>query len=91
MRGVVALLERGATRTPDGLPVIGRPPAIENVTLAAGHGMWWLQLAPVTAELVAQVISGGDVGPVAPLRADRFQLRARSSGEPLSPFVAGAP
>ena len=52
--------------TPDGLPVIGRPPAIENATLAAGHGMWGLQLAPVTAELVAQVIAGDDVGP------DRF-------------------
>ena len=43
---------------PDGLPVIGRPPEIENVTLAAGHGMWGLQLAPVTALLVAQLIAG---------------------------------
>jgi D-amino-acid dehydrogenase len=78
--------------TPDGLPVMAAPQAIENATLAAGHGMWGLQLAPVTAELVAQVIAGGDAGPdLAPLRADHFQLRARSAGEPLSPFVAGAP
>jgi D-amino-acid dehydrogenase len=78
--------------TPDGLPVIGRPPAIENATLAAGHGMWGLQLAPVTAELVAGVIAGDDAGgDPAALSADRFALRARSSGEPLSPFVAGAP
>jgi D-amino-acid dehydrogenase len=65
--------------TPDGLPVIGRPPAIENATLAAGHGMWGLQLAPVTAELVARVIAGDDSGTdLSPLRADRFQIRDRS-------------
>jgi len=65
--------------TPDGLPVIGRPPAIENATLAAGHGMWGLQLAPVTSELVARVIVGDDSGSdLSPLRADRFQIRDRS-------------
>jgi D-amino-acid dehydrogenase len=78
--------------TPDGLPVIGRPPAIENATLAAGHGMWGLQLAPVTAELVRRVIAGDDdAGDIAPLRADRFQVRDRSPGGQLHPYVAGAP
>ena len=72
--------------TPDGLPVIGRPPAIEDVTLAAGHGMWGLQLAPVTAELVGRVISGDDAGhDLVPLRADRVQIGARSSEVPPSP------
>ena len=78
--------------TPDGLPVIGRPPAIENATLAAGHGMWGLQLAPVTAELVGRVIAGDDDGSdMSPLRADRFQIRDRPSGEQPRPFMAGAP
>jgi D-amino-acid dehydrogenase len=78
--------------TPDGLPVIGRPPAIENATLAAGHGMWGLQLAPVTAELVGRVIAGDDDGSdMSPLRADRFQIRDRSAGEQPHPFMAGAP
>jgi D-amino-acid dehydrogenase len=78
--------------TPDGLPVIGRPPAIENATLAAGHGMWGLQLAPITAELVARVIAGDDGGSdLSPLRADRFQIRDRSPAEPPQPFMAGAP
>jgi D-amino-acid dehydrogenase len=78
--------------TPDGLPVIGRVPAIENATLASGHGMWGLQLAPVSAELVGRVIAGDDgTGDLSPLRADRFQIRDRSSGEPLQPFMAGAP
>jgi D-amino-acid dehydrogenase len=77
--------------TPDGLPVIGRPPGIENATLAAGHGMWGLQLAPVTAELVARVISGDDAADLVPLRAGRFQLRDRSSATSPQPLMAGAP
>jgi D-amino-acid dehydrogenase len=78
--------------TPDGLPVIGRPPAIENATLATGHGMWGLQLAPVTAELVGRVLSGDDdAEEMEPLRADRFQVRDRSPGEPSRRFAAGVP
>ena len=76
--------------TPDGLPVIGRPPAIVNATLAAGHGMWGLQLAPVTAELVASVISGDDAADLIPLRAGRFQLRDRSSAKSPQPSLAAA-
>jgi len=43
--------------TPDGLPVIGRPAGIDNVVLATGHGMWGLQLAPLTGRLVASLIN----------------------------------
>jgi D-amino-acid dehydrogenase len=78
--------------TPDGLPVIGRVPAVENATLASGHGMWGLQLAPVTAELVRRVITGDDdAGELASLRADRFQIRDRSSGGSPQPCMAGTP
>jgi hypothetical protein len=53
--------------------------------------MWGLQLAPVTAELVARVISGDDAPDLVPLRAGRFQLRDRSSAEPAQALMAGAP
>ncbi len=41
--------------TPDGLPVIGR--IADNVTIASGHSMLGVTLAPVTGELVARSIS----------------------------------
>ena len=46
--------------TPDGLPVIGRAPDLDNAILATGHGMWGLQLAPVTGRLVASIVAGED-------------------------------
>jgi D-amino-acid dehydrogenase len=45
--------------SPDGLPIIGRIPDAENIIVATGHGMWGLQLAPVTARLVADVVTNG--------------------------------
>ena len=44
--------------SPDGLPYIGRTGAASNLTIATGHAMMGLSLAPVTGELVAQVIAG---------------------------------
>jgi D-amino-acid dehydrogenase len=43
--------------TPDGLPVIGR--LGQNVTIASGHAMLGVTLAPVTGELVAELIATG--------------------------------
>lgn len=37
----------------DGVPVIGSSGRADGLTIAAGHGMWGLILAPVTAEMVA--------------------------------------
>jgi D-amino-acid dehydrogenase len=60
--------------TPDGLPVIGRPAGLENLILATGHGMWGLQLAPVTGQLVAALVGGASPGhDLRPLRPDRFR------------------
>jgi D-amino-acid dehydrogenase len=44
--------------SPDGLPYIGRLPHLKNVTLATGHGMMGLSLAPATGRLVAELIGG---------------------------------
>ncbi len=44
--------------TPDGLPVIGRSPAMANVLIAAGHNMLGLSMAPGTGKLVAELLDG---------------------------------
>lgn len=42
--------------SPDGLPYLGRTRAAENLILATGHAMMGLSLAPVTGDLVAQIV-----------------------------------
>jgi D-amino-acid dehydrogenase len=44
--------------TPDGLPVIGPSPAMNNVLIAAGHNMLGLSMAPGTGRLVAELLDG---------------------------------
>jgi len=44
--------------TPDGLPLIGRIPAFDNLFLAAGHGMLGVSMSPATGKLVAELITG---------------------------------
>ena len=44
--------------TPDGLPYIGRVPALANAFLAAGHGMLGVSLAPATGRLLAEIVTG---------------------------------
>lgn len=61
--------------TPDGLPIIGRAPNLENLTLATGHGMWGLQLAPLTAQLVGSIVRDQPAEvDLSPLRPDRFDV-----------------
>jgi D-amino-acid dehydrogenase len=73
--------------TPDGLPVLGRAPNVENAVFATGHGMWGLQLAPVTGRLVASVVAGGQPEhDLQPLRPDRFRMRPTRKGVPPSPM-----
>jgi D-amino-acid dehydrogenase len=43
---------------PDGKPIIGRPPALDNVIVAAGHGMLGVSMAPATGKLVAELLCG---------------------------------
>jgi len=44
--------------SPDGLPYVGRTARYTNVSLATGHAMMGLSLAPVTGQLMAQILSG---------------------------------
>jgi D-amino-acid dehydrogenase len=60
--------------TPDGLPLVGRPPAYENVVLASGHAMLGLTLAPITGRLVGELLTGAEPShDLKPLRPERFQ------------------
>jgi len=59
--------------TPDGLPLIGRMPGYENVFVATGHGMIGVTLAPVTGELIAEmVVDGARPSLAAPFDPARF-------------------
>jgi D-amino-acid dehydrogenase len=82
--------------TPDSLPFLGRAPAYDNVTVAAGHGHNGMGLTPVGGLLVAQLLDGStpamDLGP---FRLDRYRtppswLRPRAAG-PRPAHRAGSP
>jgi len=44
--------------SPDGMPYIGRTQRWKNLTIATGHAMMGLSLAPATGKIVADVLSG---------------------------------
>ena len=44
--------------TPDGLPLLGRVPAYDNLTIAAGHAMIGVSTSPASGKLVAQIVTG---------------------------------
>jgi D-amino-acid dehydrogenase len=59
--------------TPDGLPIVGRSTALNNLILAVGHAMLGMSLGPVTGKLVSQLV--GNERPdldLTPLRMERF-------------------
>ena len=43
---------------PDGLPYIGRTKRLANLSLATGHGMMGISLAPITGQLIADTLTG---------------------------------
>ncbi|MFL5761955.1 MAG: NAD(P)/FAD-dependent oxidoreductase [Thermomicrobiales bacterium] len=59
--------------SPDKLPIVGRAPGLDNVYLATGHGPSGLQLGPVSAATVVDVIRGEPPRvDLAPFGAGRF-------------------
>jgi D-amino-acid dehydrogenase len=67
--------------TPDGLPVIGRAPGVDNLVLATGHAMLGITLAPVTGEIVAGLVTGeAPRHELEPLRPERFAKRRTQGG-----------
>lgn len=59
--------------TPDGLPVLGRAPGVDNVFLATGHGAYGLQLGPYSGAIVADLLQGA-AAPIdlTPYTVERF-------------------
>jgi D-amino-acid dehydrogenase len=59
--------------SPDGLPYIGRTQRWKNLTIAAGHAMMGLSLAPATGQIVASLLSNEPSPiPLALFNPDRF-------------------
>ncbi len=59
--------------SPDGLPLLGRSPRHANLFFATGHGMMGVTLAPVTGQLLAELLAGSVPSlPLAPLAPERF-------------------
>ncbi|MEX2049148.1 MAG: FAD-dependent oxidoreductase [Gemmatimonadota bacterium] len=56
----------------DGLPIIGPLRGVEGVSVATGHGMLGLTLAPVTGELIANLVLRGGDERLAALSPERF-------------------
>src|SRR5262245_34610959 len=59
--------------TEDGLPLIGRVPAVEGAYIATGHSVWGMLNAPATGEAMAELILDGasrqiDLAPFASAR-----------------------
>lgn len=60
--------------TPDGLPLLGRVPGYRNLSVATGHAMLGVTMAPVTGEAMAALISGtGSPATLAPFDPGRFR------------------
>ncbi|KIA97059.1 MULTISPECIES: FAD-binding oxidoreductase [unclassified Flavobacterium] len=56
--------------TPSGMPIIARDKRIKNLTLATGHAMMGLSLAPATGKIVSEIISGKNTS----VNTQMFQL-----------------
>ncbi|KFF07905.1 NAD(P)/FAD-dependent oxidoreductase [Flavobacterium hydatis] len=56
--------------TPSGMPIITRDKRIKNLTLATGHAMMGLSLAPATGKIVSEIISGKNTS----VNTQMFQL-----------------
>lgn len=60
--------------SPDGLPLIGRLPRLDNGFVATGHGMMGVTMAPATARLVTQLIRENRLSPLLePFSPSRFR------------------
>ena len=56
--------------TPDGLPILGAVEGLEGFIMAAGHEGDGITLSPVTGEIIAKIITRGEI----PFPMDHFRL-----------------
>ncbi|MER7165862.1 glycine oxidase ThiO [Micromonospora sp. NPDC000207] len=68
--------------TPDNAPVLGTLPGRPDVLVATGHHRHGIALTPVTADLIADLVTTGVPDPrLAPFAADRFDTGGQSIEE----------
>lgn len=72
-------------KTPDNLPILGKAPGWENVTLATGHGSVGIMLSAITGPSLAELLISG----VAPelIRPFALERPADLNAEPSPPRV----
>jgi D-amino-acid dehydrogenase len=59
--------------SPDGLPYLGRVRRFANLSVATAHAMLGVSLAPITGQLVAEIVSGEPPScPIEALSPDRY-------------------
>jgi glycine/D-amino acid oxidase-like deaminating enzyme len=58
--------------TPDELPIVGPDPEMAGLVYATGHFRNGILLAPVTAQLVGDVLDGAAPAELEPFRPERF-------------------
>jgi D-amino-acid dehydrogenase len=56
----------------DGLPIVGPLAGIDGLSIATGHGMLGLTLAPVTGRIIAKQVAGRGEERYRPLAPERF-------------------
>jgi len=64
----------------DGLPIVGPLGDVEGLSVATGHGMLGVTLAPVTGEIIARHVLEGSDPRTEALSPARFQVAAPSTG-----------
>jgi glycine/D-amino acid oxidase-like deaminating enzyme len=63
--------------TPDGDPIIGRDPEVENLFYATGHGREGILLGPLTGEIIRDLVVDGDTKwDIASYAVSRFDATA---------------
>lgn len=77
--------------TPDGLPILGRDPAMEGLIHATGHFRNGILLAPVTAEAIGALVLGGAEPALAAFSPARFDGEATGTMEAARTVVAEDP
>ncbi len=61
-------------KTPDNLPILGKAPNWQNVTLAVGHGSIGIALSAITGRSIAEVVTTGNVPQMlVPFSVERFK------------------
>ena len=61
-------------KTPDYLPILGKAPNWQNVTLAAGHGSIGIALSAITGWSIAELVTTGNVPEMlVPFSVERFK------------------